>query len=149
MDAIANNLRDPSWWFTAVFIAIVAGVVGSFLKEYLARRWGIYLAWTERARDRGEKQREEILRAWSASESLVILTFLKMVYSLIVWGCTGVAVIVLFMSTEQDTLTLTDAVLVLVAFLHVWFALNTPIRMAQCFSCLTRFCQLRGLPELQ
>ena len=35
MDAIIKNLSDPSWWFTAIFAAIIAAVVGAYLKDSL------------------------------------------------------------------------------------------------------------------
>jgi hypothetical protein len=37
MDAIAKNLSDPSWWFSAFFVAIVASVVAGFLKDRVER----------------------------------------------------------------------------------------------------------------
>ena len=37
MDAIANNLSDPSWWFSAFFVAIIASVVAGFLKDRIER----------------------------------------------------------------------------------------------------------------
>jgi hypothetical protein len=33
MEPIISNLRDPSWWFTAIFVTIIAGVASGFLKE--------------------------------------------------------------------------------------------------------------------
>jgi hypothetical protein len=33
MNAIVGNLHDPSWWFTAIFVTIMAGVASGFLKE--------------------------------------------------------------------------------------------------------------------
>jgi len=37
MDAIIKNLSDPSWWFSAFFIAIIASVVAGFLKDRIER----------------------------------------------------------------------------------------------------------------
>jgi len=34
MDKILEQLKDPSWWFSAFFIAIVSSVVAAFLKDW-------------------------------------------------------------------------------------------------------------------
>jgi hypothetical protein len=36
MDAIKNSLSDPSWWFTAVVVAIFASLAGSFVRDGLS-----------------------------------------------------------------------------------------------------------------
>ncbi|UUY10292.1 hypothetical protein LRS11_09810 [Pseudomonas sp. J452] len=33
MSGIVENLKDPSWWFSAFFIAIVASVIAGFAKD--------------------------------------------------------------------------------------------------------------------
>lgn len=35
MSSIVENLKDPSWWFSAFFIAIVASVIAGFAKDRL------------------------------------------------------------------------------------------------------------------
>ncbi len=46
LDAILNNLADPSWWFTAVFVAIIASLVAGYLQarvqRFIARTWSWY-----------------------------------------------------------------------------------------------------------
>ncbi len=37
MDAITKNLFDPSWWFSAFFVAIIASVAAGFLKDRIER----------------------------------------------------------------------------------------------------------------
>ena len=37
MAKIIEYLRDPAWWFTAVFIAILASIAGGFLKDTILR----------------------------------------------------------------------------------------------------------------
>ncbi|WP_313080319.1 hypothetical protein [Pulveribacter sp.] len=37
MDQIITNIKDPSWWFSAFFIAIVASVFAGFLKDKIER----------------------------------------------------------------------------------------------------------------
>jgi hypothetical protein len=36
-DAIAANIKDPSWWFSTFSIAIVASVLAGFLKDKIER----------------------------------------------------------------------------------------------------------------
>ncbi len=33
MNSIVENLKDPSWWFSAFFIAIIASVIAGFAKD--------------------------------------------------------------------------------------------------------------------
>ncbi len=40
MSSIAENLKDPSWWFSAFFIAIIASVIAGFAKD----RIGLFAA---------------------------------------------------------------------------------------------------------
>ena len=52
MDAILENLLDPAWWFTAVFISILASIASAYLRDWLihltAEAPRKYQAWRER-----------------------------------------------------------------------------------------------------
>ncbi|MFL6207786.1 MAG: hypothetical protein ACJ74W_02985 [Pyrinomonadaceae bacterium] len=37
LDKILENTRDPSWWFTALFIAIIASLLAAYIKELLGK----------------------------------------------------------------------------------------------------------------
>jgi hypothetical protein len=37
MELITKNLSDPSWWFSAFFVAIIASIVAGFLKDRIER----------------------------------------------------------------------------------------------------------------
>ena len=36
MNSIIKSLKDPSWWFTAVFISILASLVSSYLRDAIS-----------------------------------------------------------------------------------------------------------------
>ena len=37
METVVKNLVDPSWWFTAIVAGLIVGVLGAFIKDWLAR----------------------------------------------------------------------------------------------------------------
>lgn len=37
MTTIINNLKDPSWWFSAFFVAIIAGVIAALVKARIEK----------------------------------------------------------------------------------------------------------------
>jgi hypothetical protein len=65
MQKILENLKDPSWWFTAVFIGIVASVLAAFFHSILTAALSTvsmrYRAWQERKK--AEEEREIMLIA--------------------------------------------------------------------------------------
>jgi hypothetical protein len=61
MKGILANLRDPAWWFSAFFVAIVASLLAGFVKDRIAKALEKYWSWY-----RGRR------RARSAQRLLVI-----------------------------------------------------------------------------
>lgn len=37
MDKIAEFVKDPSWWFSAFFVAVIASVLAAFLKDWFSK----------------------------------------------------------------------------------------------------------------
>ena len=61
MDKILINLRDPSWWFSTFFIAIIVGILAGFLKDKFDR-WLAKIFSTLRAKQTlKSQQRKEII----------------------------------------------------------------------------------------
>lgn len=72
MERISTNLVDPVWWFTAVFVAIVASLIAGFARDWLtlwmAKRIG-------RFRDRRRSQlrkKARLIRGYRSSIRLYI-----------------------------------------------------------------------------
>ena len=77
MDKIVLFLKDPSWWFSAFFIAIVASVVAGFAKDRLESLIGKLSnrgrLWQERRR--GERAQIEDMMA--DNEGFLVISFVR------------------------------------------------------------------------
>lgn len=84
MNTILSNLRDPSWWFTAIFVTIIAGVASGFLKEKIEKLISSlsshYKSW---ASARAEA-RENIVRALAENAQFLTLAYISVVAGLLV-----------------------------------------------------------------
>lgn len=158
MQSISANLRDPSWWFTAVVIGVTASVAAGFLKDYIEGRYGLFLAWSRRQSDRRRLSREEALNRWSSDESLLTIAFLRMLYSVVVFTAFGMLYthFVTFLRLKHDTDSVLNAALSTKQVLTLaiggismlWFSFETAERVFRVQSCFRRFRDERGLPRL-
>jgi spore maturation protein SpmA len=84
MNTILSNLRDPSWWFTAIFVTIIAGVASGFLKEKIEKLISCisshYKSWAS-AR---VEARENIVRALAENAQFLTLAYISVVAGLLV-----------------------------------------------------------------
>ena len=84
MDAILSNLRDPSWWFTAIFVTIIAGVASGFLKEkienLISSLSSRYKSW---ASARAEA-RENVVRVLAENPQFLTLAYINVVVGLLI-----------------------------------------------------------------
>lgn len=77
MKQILEYLRDPSWWFTAFFIAIISSVIAGFAKDYL-EAVGSNLSTTAKLRQvRRSENRERFISALENSESYLLLSMIR------------------------------------------------------------------------
>ena len=146
MDAIANHLRDPGWWFTAVIVGIAGGVVAGFVKELLEKQFGIFLANSKAKRERAKLARKQSVEAWSQSEGLVLLVMVRAL------GTT----LLIFISMLLDVLLLIYArihyggsaqgvplqMVIMLALLNaaiIWAMFKTSGRTAQSGDCFKNF----------
>jgi len=77
MEQIVAYIKDPAWWFSAFFIAIIASVVAGFAKDRIERGLG-YLS--NRAREwqqRKSEEREKVIRALAQNEGFLIITMVR------------------------------------------------------------------------
>ena len=94
MDNIYKYFRDPGWWFSAFVVAILASIIAGFAKDYVEKRFGFFLARSRTRRSELQNKRARLIAAWSASEALVILAFLQMLYSFAVFAGAATLVVV-------------------------------------------------------
>lgn len=84
MNAILSNLRDPSWWFTAIFVTILAGVASGFLKEKIEKLISslssCYKSW---ASARAEA-REHVVRVLAENPQFLTLAYINVVAGLLI-----------------------------------------------------------------
>lgn len=156
LNSIANNLRDPSWWFTTFIIGIIASVAAGFAKDYLETRFNLFLAWSRPKREQARLRKQESIEAWSKNESRVIIVLLTSVQFVILcfsfltfiivhldylklrYGMTGI--------TTLDKLPIQQAIWLLIVFLlTLWLSWRTVRILAYSAACLRRFCQSQGL----
>ena len=160
LNAITNNLLDPSWWFTAVFIAVFSSIIAAFAKDYLERKFGFFLAWTAKTRAERSAHREEVIAAWSSNEGLLTIILLRMLYSVVLFLFGGTVLVLYvtyiklkFPSTtgltgmEEVPLRMLATFLILTLLTsNLAYWAGTRISLAQ--ACLKRFESSKKLPKL-
>ena len=94
MENIINNIKDPSWWFTAFFVAIIASVIAGFLKERIANLIGGFSSNLSEWREKRKKEEEIIIEALINNEAYfnialfrVVVTHISFAISVVIY-CT-------------------------------------------------------------
>jgi hypothetical protein len=84
MNNILTNLHDPSWWFTAIFITIIAGVVSGFLKEKIEKLISSlssrYKSWASATAE----ARENVVRVLADNPQFLALAYIGVVAGLLI-----------------------------------------------------------------
>jgi hypothetical protein len=85
MDKILKFLQDPSWWFSAFFIAIIASILAAFAKDWISNLIshfsGSYRKWNQK---KVTAQNERVHRLASDFDCIVI-SYLRSIIGLIVF----------------------------------------------------------------
>ena len=154
MDAIANHLRDPGWWFTAVIIGIIGSVVAGFTKDYLERKFGILILRSKKKKEDARLARKEAIEAWSQNEGLVTIVFLKALITaiIVVALLTGSLLMLVYMRvTHGDDQNLPLASILLLTLLIALFFTTIWISTSEISiskECFREFRRRRELPPL-
>jgi len=86
MRRIIELIKMPEWWFSAVFIAIIASVIAAFTKDWISRGLSfVSQAYKTRASLR-EAAREEKAAVLAAHPELLIIEFIRAVAQIILIG---------------------------------------------------------------
>src|SRR5262245_5809349 len=159
MQSIADNLRDPSWWFTAFVAGTVASLAAGLLQGYLEARFKLFWASSREKRERARLRRQERIDAWSQSESRVIIVLLEALLStvLMLWvgslavghvnylrlryGIGGLGV------KAVQTLSTWQAFWLAAAWLFwLWLVWKTMRHIVFTAACVRQFCRSKDLP---
>src|ERR1022692_3669472 len=89
MHRIIELIKMPEWWFSAVFIAIIASVIAAFAKDWISHGLSVVSqAYKSRALLR-EAAREEEAAVLAANPELLIVEFIRNVAQIILIGLLG------------------------------------------------------------
>ena len=103
MNAIINNVKDPSWWFSAVFVAIIASIFAGFLKERLEKWLGITFSIWKNKRLQNEEARARIIEALLADPLYLQIALYRALKAVILFGVmTTIYVGAAFLSTSTS-----------------------------------------------
>jgi hypothetical protein len=157
MEDIISNLRSPSWWFTAVLIGVIASVTSAFIKDYLERKLGVFLAWSQHKRDSLKQERQRILDKWSSSESLLTIALLRMLYAIVILmsECMILGFYVTILRINYNTALTTHVLsfmqityIIFGAVSLIWLSFHALSRIFLVQECFRRFREARDLPRL-
>jgi hypothetical protein len=95
MEAIAKNLSDPSWWFSALFVAIIASVIAGFLKDRVERMFSRVSDSFRRRRANELEVRNKTLEALVENPTYLSFALHRVTLRLVLW----VMATLLFLST--------------------------------------------------
>jgi hypothetical protein len=150
-----NNLKDPAWWFTAVLIAVLASTSASFLKDYLEGKFNFFLSWSVKKREQARINKQEIINAWSSSETLLIIAILYGVYSFLIFVAVFIFITICLSSLDvkykltHEAIRVKHIIGLALALICLSWTVWTTARMFICVgACIKKFCQSRGLPKL-
>lgn len=87
MDSILNNLNDPGWWFSVVFVGIFVSVVSGLLKDYFPQVFGHFSGRLKRWSLRRKERREEVTQALARRPVYLLIGWAKTTcYSVVFMG---------------------------------------------------------------
>jgi hypothetical protein len=152
MDAIFKNLQDPSWWFTAFIVGIIASVVAGFTKDYLEKTFGLFLLRTKLKRAQARLARDEKIKAWSQNESLVMIILLRAhQLKIAVLALFAVNIMILvtlhFRGNDADLPIYAIAALGVLILFTFWAAWKSSAQTSLTRDCFQHFRRSRGLPS--
>jgi membrane protein implicated in regulation of membrane protease activity len=79
MNKILENMNDPSWWFTALFVAIIASLFAAYFKDFLnivlVRVSGRYRRW----RNMREAKNQAWVEATANDPTLLLISLLYVI----------------------------------------------------------------------
>lgn len=89
MDKIAEQLKDPSWWFTAFFVGIVASIIAAFLKDWASSIIANFSSTYRKKRAERIVKEQKLIARLAGNFELLIIYSVICVITLLMWmfGC--------------------------------------------------------------
>lgn len=87
MDQIALYLKDPAWWFSAFFIAIVASVIAGFAKDRIEQWFSHISTKARQIQAQRMEARERMISALAENEGFLTIAMIRTVGHLIISLC--------------------------------------------------------------
>jgi hypothetical protein len=92
---ISENISDPSWWFTAFLVAVIASILAAYIKELLGR---LISRLSSRFRVWWQRRRFRVVRAaHEAARDTHIILFLIFQSTFLFFGLLTLLLMLLFM----------------------------------------------------
>lgn len=167
MENIANNLKDPSWWFTAFFVAIFASVIAGFLKDKIASMLGGLSKNLRAWKEKKEKEQEEIIEAIKNNDMYMNIARFRGVVALILFAISVVIYstsVVIYSTTpvmlsmaSQDLAThisidrglmVWNVFTPIFGIVSVLVAFKTTSRLSLIFKAIRKYREMNGLPKI-
>ena len=86
MTTIWKNLSDPSWWFTAFFVAIIASLIAGFLQARVQRLFARTWDWYRDRKSANLAALDSLSDSLSEDPQYLSLTMHRMNTRLILWS---------------------------------------------------------------
>jgi hypothetical protein len=77
VEQIGAYIKDPAWWFSAFFIAIVASIIAGFAKDKLEALFGRFFANYKDRQFSAQESRERTLVALDTNDSFMTITMVR------------------------------------------------------------------------
>ena len=160
MDAIVNNLKDPGWWFSAFFIAILASIIAGFLKDRIEKWLSDTFSSLRSWRERKEAERSQVIEALLADPMYFQIALFRAVVALTVFALSSImyfsAPVLLATAPEQSShlLDIDRKFLIWEVFVPILGLFNVMVsyramrRLSQIFHAIREYRNRNGLPKL-
>jgi ABC-type dipeptide/oligopeptide/nickel transport system permease component len=79
MSRIVELIKTPEWWFSAVFIAIIAGIIAAFAKDWISRALSTFSSFYRTRRLSRQAKLDEEAEMLAAHPELSIIEFIRTV----------------------------------------------------------------------
>lgn len=155
MESIRKYLQDPSWWFSAFFVALVTSIVAGFIKDYLQKQFEFVIGWSKTKRQERLQERENLLQAWSESGEVLLIALLKtIIWLLFYFTLTGLIVAKLTFLKLKYNFSVTNLAVLpdktiyslgLIMIVFCYYSFSTANIVFRCSDTIRLFCTKKGI----
>ncbi|MEL6128821.1 MAG: hypothetical protein AAFP00_03440 [Bacteroidota bacterium] len=85
MDKILELLKDPSWWFSALFIAIMASVIAAFLKDWISSIISIFSSSYRDWSNKKAIEQNKYIQELAGNSTLLIISYFRVMVGIILF----------------------------------------------------------------